>query len=247
MDTVRRGAGREATGLNTSIGRMPIRRFDLRMRLVVAFRIRHPTKTDISPCCVWAGRMLIWTSCPRAVRDSIRRPTEKLPARLRMRRDTWGCLIPRTAAASACVKARSRPEVLCIRGIATWESCTLAAVINALMGILPSATSRCRFVVPDGGSAAWGRGRGCGGCVPFPAPIAESRRTPSRCAHSSRSPNPGSSACSSSTTERTTPQSPHRNGGQRTALQPERIGTFSALPPSRRFCARAPDRSGFLG
>ena len=48
------------------------------------------TKTDTTPCGLIrpAGLMLISTSCPRAVRNSISRPTEKYPERLRISAET---------------------------------------------------------------------------------------------------------------------------------------------------------------
>ena len=52
------------------------------------------------------GFTVIWTSCPREVRNSIKRPTEKLPARLRINAETWGCLMPRISPARACVSPR---------------------------------------------------------------------------------------------------------------------------------------------
>src|ERR1700733_1036344 len=52
----------------------------------------HAT-TDTSPCGLRVDRTVISTSCPRAVRKSMRRSTEKAPERLRIKADTWGCLI----------------------------------------------------------------------------------------------------------------------------------------------------------
>jgi hypothetical protein len=50
--------------------------------------ITHAT-TDISPCRLRAGLTVISTSCPRAVRNSMRRSTEKVPERLHEGRDMW--------------------------------------------------------------------------------------------------------------------------------------------------------------
>ena len=50
----------------------------------------YQTTTDISPRSLRAGRTVISTSCPRAVRKSIRRSTEKLPERLRIKAETPG-------------------------------------------------------------------------------------------------------------------------------------------------------------
>src|ERR1017187_5603492 len=47
----------------------------------------HAT-TEISPCSLRAGLTVISTSCPRAVRKSMRRSTEKAPERLRINAET---------------------------------------------------------------------------------------------------------------------------------------------------------------
>jgi len=59
----------------------------------------HRTTTDISPCSLRVGVTVIRTSCPSVVRNLIKRPTEKLPARLRINAETWGCLMPRISPA----------------------------------------------------------------------------------------------------------------------------------------------------
>ena len=46
---------------------------------------------DMEPCTLGVGVTVISTSWPSAVRKSISRPMEKLPARLRVRAETWGC------------------------------------------------------------------------------------------------------------------------------------------------------------
>jgi hypothetical protein len=49
------------------------------------------------------------TSWPSAVRTSIRRPTEKLPARLRIGTETRGCLTPVEIRATAGTPPPSAP------------------------------------------------------------------------------------------------------------------------------------------
>src|ERR1043166_2187785 len=56
----------------------------------------HLPTTAISPRAFRVGFTVIRTSCPSAVRNSISRPTEKLPARLRISAETCGCLMPST-------------------------------------------------------------------------------------------------------------------------------------------------------
>src|SRR5262249_30042719 len=70
-------------------------------------RITHqarPVTTDISPVAFRVGFTVICTSCPSAVRNSISRPTEKLPARLRISADTCGCWMPRALPACTWVR-----------------------------------------------------------------------------------------------------------------------------------------------
>jgi hypothetical protein len=49
--------------------------------------INHAT-TDTSPCSLRVGLTVIFTSCPRAVRKSMRRSTEKVPDRFRINAET---------------------------------------------------------------------------------------------------------------------------------------------------------------
>src|SRR5216117_4104310 len=75
----------------------------------VAGTIPHqaaPT-TETFPCSLRVGRTVISTSCPRWVRNSIRRSIENIPARLRISAETCGCLMPRIAPALAWVRPRS--------------------------------------------------------------------------------------------------------------------------------------------
>src|SRR3990172_290816 len=75
-------------------------------RFIFLQTLSHPRTTETWPWFLRVGLTLISTSWPRAVRKSISRSTEKLPARLRIRADTWGCLMPRISPACACVSPR---------------------------------------------------------------------------------------------------------------------------------------------
>src|ERR1017187_7009817 len=47
----------------------------------------HAETTESAPCSLRLGRTVISTSCRRAVRNSISRPTEKFPARFRLSKE----------------------------------------------------------------------------------------------------------------------------------------------------------------
>jgi hypothetical protein len=49
---------------------------------------RGQATTDTSPCVLRVGLTVISTSCPRAVRKSMRRSTEKAPERFRINAET---------------------------------------------------------------------------------------------------------------------------------------------------------------
>src|SRR5262249_7195955 len=63
----------------------------------------HAETTDRAPWDLREGRTVISTSWRRPVRNSIRRPMEKLPARLRISRETCGWRTPRILAISTWV------------------------------------------------------------------------------------------------------------------------------------------------
>lgn len=71
------------------------------------------------------GFTVISTSYPCGVRNSIRRPTEKLPPRLRISADTCGCLMPRTSPACAGFWPRSPDDLVDLQCQAGFEQLLL--------------------------------------------------------------------------------------------------------------------------
>src|SRR5580692_192108 len=67
----------------------------------------HRITTDISPCALRVGFTVISTSWPSAGKNSISRPMEKFPARLRIRAETCGCLMPSSWPAWVWVSPRA--------------------------------------------------------------------------------------------------------------------------------------------
>src|ERR1019366_1035717 len=92
-----------------------------------ATRCLHRSVTDISPCALREGLTAISASCPSAVKNSMRSPTEKLPARLRMSKETCGCLMPSALPASACVI----PRCLMMR----YRWIVSSAFVNSCLGL----------------------------------------------------------------------------------------------------------------
>src|SRR6202043_3364858 len=85
----------------------------------------HRITTDISPCALRVGFTVISTSWPSAVRNSISRPMEKLPARLRISAETCGCLMPRSWPACAWVSPRALTILwICSVSLAFRSSCS---------------------------------------------------------------------------------------------------------------------------
>ena len=62
--------------------------------------------TESAPWALRVGLTVISTSCPSAARNSISRPTENVPERLRISSETCGCWIPRTSPAWVWVRPR---------------------------------------------------------------------------------------------------------------------------------------------
>jgi hypothetical protein len=52
----------------------------------------YRTTTDIAPCSLRVGFTMIWTSCPSAVRNSIKRPMEKIARAVAHQRGDVGLL-----------------------------------------------------------------------------------------------------------------------------------------------------------
>ena len=84
-----------------------IRALSLCASEVFAVAFRHTdccTVTDICPCCPSLrredGLTITSTSCPRIVRNSIKRPTDTDTGRQRIIAETCGCVVPSSFAAS---------------------------------------------------------------------------------------------------------------------------------------------------